>query len=188
MADLTDPAARVYAEALRQAAVEAGKLEQVNRDLARFTESLAENRQVASALFNPQLPREAKERIVVQMLADAEPLTRNGVLVLISNGRLPLLLDLQAVFAEMAAEAEQILDVELTTAVELDDEQVNEIERRISGATGVNARLTARVDPQIIGGLVLKARGVLLDASVRRELENLRRALVNTPLPVGSEA
>ena len=110
------------------------------------------------------------------------------MLLLISNGRLPMLLDLQAVFAEMAAEAEQILDVELTTAVALDDEQVGEIERRISGATGVHARLTARVDPQIIGGLVLKARGVLLDASVKRELDNLRRALVNTPLPVGSEA
>jgi F-type H+-transporting ATPase subunit delta len=188
VADLTDPAARVYAEALRQAAVEAGRLEQVNADLAGFTESLAENRRVASALFNPQLPREAKERIVVQMLDEADQLTRNAVLVLIRNGRLPMLLDLQAVFAEMAAEAEQILDVELTTAVALDDEQVSEIERRISSATGVNARLTARVDPQIIGGLVLKARGVLLDASVKRELDNLRRALVNTPLPVGSEA
>lgn len=188
MADLTDPAARVYAEALRQAAVDADKLEQVNRDLTQFVEALVANRQVASALFNPQLPREAKERIVVQMLDQADQLTRNGVLVLIRNGRLPMLPDLQAVFAEMAAEAEQILDVELTTAVALDDAEVSEIERRISGATGANARLTARVDPQIIGGLVLKARGVLLDASVKRELDNLRRALVNTPLPVGSEA
>jgi F-type H+-transporting ATPase subunit delta len=76
----------------------------------------------------------------------------------------------------------------VTTAVSLDSAQTERIEQRIEKATGLKARIDARVDPAIIGGLVLRARGVLLDASVKRELDEIHRALINTPLPVGSEA
>jgi ATP synthase F1 delta subunit len=91
-------------------------------------------------------------------------------------------------FAGMAAEQERILDIEVTTAVSLDPAQTESIEQKIEKATGLKARIDARVDPSIIGGLVLRARGVLLDASVKRELDEIRRVLINTPLPVGSEA
>ena len=66
--------------------------------------------------------------------------------------------------------------------------QSQQLQQRIEQATGLQARLEAQVDPAIIGGLVLRARGVLLDASVRRELDEIHRALITTPLPVGSEA
>ena len=76
----------------------------------------------------------------------------------------------------------------MTTAVELGEAETSALERRIQEATGQSARLSAHVDPEILGGLVLRARGVLLDASVRRELDEIREVMINTPLPVGSEA
>lgn len=183
-----DAGARVYASALYAAASEGGRVADIDRDLREFVTELAENRMLRRALFNPELPREAKHRIATSMLAEAEPLLRNAVLVVVDNGRLPLLPDMQAAYAEMAAVEERILDVEVTTAVPLPETQRSDLEQRISAAVGQTARVTATVDPTIIGGLVLRARGVLLDASVRRRLTELRRALVKAPLPIGSEA
>jgi F-type H+-transporting ATPase subunit delta len=88
----------------------------------------------------------------------------------------------------MAAVRERIIDVDVTTAVPLTQEQLSAIEQRIGDATGLRARVNPEVDDAIIGGLVLRARGVLLDASVQRRLAELRRLLENAPLTVGSEA
>jgi F-type H+-transporting ATPase subunit delta len=188
MAELIDPAARVYAEALFEAAQDAGRVREVDADLSGFVGALVADRPALQALLNPQLPTEAKKRIVASLLRDADPLVRNGMLVLIENGRLSQLHDLSIAFTELAHEEEQILDVEVTTAVELGSELSGKLSQRIQEATGLQARLEERVDPGIIGGLVLRARGVLLDASVRRELDEIHRALITTPLPVGSDA
>ena len=188
MAELIESGARVYAQALFRAADAGGRVAEVDSDLRDFLESLAGERGALQALLNPRLPIDAKRRIVVAMLEKSEPLLRNAVLVLIDNGRLPMLHDVSVAYAELAAEQERILDIEVTTAVELGEAQTSALEKRIQEATGLSARLQARVDPTILGGLVLRARGVLLDASIRRELDEIRAAMINTPLPVGSEA
>jgi F-type H+-transporting ATPase subunit delta len=188
MAQQLDAAARVYADALHQAAVDAGRTREVDRDLQAFVGALAQNVAVLRALVNPGLPHEAKRRILARMFEQSDPLARNAVLVLSEHGRLGLLLDMQRAYAELAAEDENILAVEVTTAVELDKGTVSALAERISDAVGRQANVTAHVDPSLIGGLVLQARGVLVDASVKRRLEELRRAMIRTPLPVGSEA
>ncbi len=188
MADRIDPGARVYAEALNAAATEAGRVQQVGHDLAALMDVLGSNVALLRALVNPQLPREGKRRILTQIMRDADPLTRNALLVMVDNGRLALVADLYAAYAAMAAVDEHIITVEVTTAVELDAGQLEALRTRISDAVGQTAELTATVDERIIGGFVLRARGVLVDASVRRRLVELRRTLVNTPLPIGSEA
>jgi F-type H+-transporting ATPase subunit delta len=188
VAERIEAGARVYARALYEAAVDGGRVAEVDRDLRAFATVLAENRDLLRTLLNPQLPREAKRRVVAELMRDADQLAKNGVLVMVDNSRLNLVGDVQHAFSDLAAVEEEILDVEVTTAVPLDAAQVSDLEGRISKATGLTARMTASVDPDIIGGLVLRARGVLLDASVKRELEDLRRALLTTPLPIGSEA
>lgn len=188
MADRVDPAGRVYASALHQAATDAGRVQDVDRDLEGFIAALGENETVLRALVNPGLPRDAKRRILARMLEQADPLARNAVLVLAAHGRLSLLIDVQTAFAELAAEDEQILTIEVTTAVELKKAELDALAKRISEAVGRQAHVTASVDPTLIGGLVLRARNVLVDASVKRRLEELRRVLIRTPLPVGSEA
>jgi F-type H+-transporting ATPase subunit delta len=188
LADLIEAGGRVYAEALFRAAVDAGRVAEVDRDLSDFFAALAADRAVLGSLLNPRLPQDAKKRVVATLLRDSDPLVRNAMLVLVDNGRLNLLHDVSVAFSELAAEQERILDIEVTTAVPLDEDQTERLSERIQAATGLQARLEPRVDPDIIGGLVLRARGVLLDASVRRELDEIHRALITTPLPVGSEA
>jgi F-type H+-transporting ATPase subunit delta len=188
LADLIEAGGRVYAEALFRAAAESGRVKQVDGDLSDFMESLASDRAALGSLLNPRLPQEAKKRIVATLLRDADPLVRNAMLVLVDNGRLGLLHDISVAFAELAAEQERILDIEVTTAVPMDASQTDRLAERIQTATGLQARLESKVDPNILGGLVLRARGVLLDASVRRELDEIHRALITTPLSVGSDA
>ena len=95
MADRVDPAGRVYANALHQAATEAGKVQDVDRDLEGFISALGENEVLLRALVNPALPREAKRRVLARVLDQADPLARNAVLVLADHGRLELLVDMQ---------------------------------------------------------------------------------------------
>ncbi|HYX84910.1 MAG TPA: ATP synthase F1 subunit delta [Gaiellales bacterium] len=188
MAERIDQAARVYADALYAAARDGGRVREVDRALQALLAALAGNRPLLKTLVNPAVPREAKRRILARLLAEEEPLARNAVLVIADRGRLTMVADLAAAYAELAAAEERILTVEVTTAIALDDAQVEALRKRVADAVGREANVVATVDPEIIGGLVLKARGVLLDASVRRRLEDIRRALVRTPLPVGSEA
>src|SRR5205085_7933990 len=138
------------------------------RDLSQLVAALSENRLMLGALANPRLPVEAKRGIVRKLTEGADPLARNAVLVLIDNGRLSLLVDLSTAYSELAAVEEQIVDVEVTTAVPLERSALEALEERIATATGGRARLTAQVDERIIGGLVLRPRGVLLDASAKR--------------------
>jgi F-type H+-transporting ATPase subunit delta len=188
MADRVDPAGRVYASALHQAAADAGRVHEVGSDLEGLISALGESELLLRALVNPALPPDAKRRILTRVLDQSDPLVRNAVLVLAGHGRLSLLIDMQTAYAELAAEDEQILTVEVTTAVELEKSELDALAKRISDAVGRQAQVTASVDPNLIGGLVLRARNVLVDASVKRRLEELRRALIRTPLPVGSEA
>ena len=188
MAERIDPAGRVYADALYDAGREAGRTREVDRDFRALLAALGDNRLLLQALANPAIPREAKKRVLTQLLQDSEPLLRNAVLVLADHGRISLTADLASAYAELVSAEERILTVEVTTAVELDDAQVEALRERVSEAVGQEAKVVATVDPEIIGGLVLKARGVLLDASIRRRLQDIRQALIRTPLPVGSEA
>src|SRR5690348_17117232 len=137
MAERIEPGARVYAQALYEAAVDAGRVEQVDRDLQQLMATLAEAPGTLRTMLNPQLPDEARKRIVASLMSDADPLARNGVMVLVGNGRLAFVHDLQVAFREMAAVEERILDVEVTSAVALADAQVEDLQRRISEATGL---------------------------------------------------
>jgi F-type H+-transporting ATPase subunit delta len=188
VAERIEPAARVYAGALYAAARDAERTRDVDRDLKALLSDLADNRPLLQALANPAVPRAAKKRVIAKLLEGSDALVRNAVLVLTDRGRLPLLADTVFAYGELSAAEERIVTVEVTTAVALDDAQVETLRERLSAAVGHDANVVATVDPAIIGGLVLSARGVLLDASVRRRLEDIRRALIRTPLPVGSEA
>jgi F-type H+-transporting ATPase subunit delta len=188
VAERIDPGARVYAHALYEAARDAGRTHEVDTDLKALLSELSENRPLLMALANPAIPRDAKKRVMRGLLESSEALVRNAVLVLIDRGRLALVADTVSAYGELAAAEDRIVTVEVTTAVPLDEAQVDDLRERLSAAVGHDANVVATIDPAIIGGLVLSARGVLLDASVRRRLEDIRRALIRTPLPVGSEA
>jgi F-type H+-transporting ATPase subunit delta len=188
VAERIEPAARVYAGALYDAARDAGRTREVDGDLRALLDGLSDNRLLLQALANPAIPRDAKKRMLTQLLQESDQLLRNAALVLTDHGRVNLIADMASAYAELIAAEDRILTVEVTTAIALEDAQVDALRERVSAAVGQDAKVVATVDPEIIGGLVLRARGVLLDASVRRRLEDIRQALIRTPLPVGSEA
>jgi len=180
---VSDPGATVYADALFSAAEEEGRLEPVRRDLDDVVATLVESPALTRVLFNPAVAHEGKANVLRRLTDQADPLVTRTLLLLLENGRLGLLPDLHEAFAERYGLAARKLDVRLTTAVEVDDAQAESLRRRLESATGQSVSLQRVVDPSIMGGVVLRVRDLLIDASVRRRLEALRLTLRNARLP-----
>ena len=185
---MADAAARPYADALYIAASDAGLLAECNRDLAAFAQALAGSRDLHRALANPAFPAESKRRVLASMTAGGQPLVASFLNVLIDHGRLDLVADAQDAFAARYGREQNELSVQLTTAIPIDDAQADGLKRRLEEATGQSVSIRRSVDPSIIGGVVLRVRDLLVDASVRRRLDGLRLNLKNVKLPSGGEA
>jgi F-type H+-transporting ATPase subunit delta len=129
-------------------------------------------------LRNPQLDPTAKTAILAELLGDSDALVRNFLRLLTEKGRVGEIDEIGREFERLAAEEEGVLNVEVTTAVELSDEDANAIVEQIERASGRTVEATRKVDPELVGGIVLQAGSLRLDASVRRRLERLRQELV----------
>lgn len=180
---MSDPAAAVYADALFAAAEEAGSLERVGRDLDDLVGELVSSPVLTRVLFNPAVAPEGKANVLRRLTDDADPLVTRTLLLLLENGRLGLMPDLQQAFGERYGVAARKLDVQLTTAVAVDEAQAERLRQQLERSTGQSVTLKRVVDPSILGGVVLRVADLLVDASVRRRLEALRRTLQSTRLP-----
>ena len=170
-------AQRIYANALFDAAKEQGRLEAVRDDLHAFVDAVAEVPELRALLQNPQLDSQVKRDALASVLADAEELVRNFVLLVAEKGRTEELDEMVQELDALVAAEEGILDVELTTAVELSDDEATKILGQIEQVSGRRLRASRKVEPALIGGFVLRAGSYRADASVRGRLERLRREL-----------
>jgi F-type H+-transporting ATPase subunit delta len=168
---------RVYANALFEAALEKDKLGPVREQLREVVQAEAEVPELRELLRNPQLDPRARAAALQDVLGDAEDLLRNFLLVLADKGRTGQLEEIAREFERLVAEHEGIVHAELTTAVELSDEEADKLLGQIEQASGRKVEATRRVDPDLIGGIVLQVGSHRLDASVRGRLERLRRQL-----------
>jgi F-type H+-transporting ATPase subunit delta len=168
---------RVYARALFDAALEENKLEPVREQLAQFVAAETEVPELRELLRNPQLDPQARKAALRDLLAGGEELLQNFLLVLVDKGRTAQLDEIAREFERLVAQHEGIVSAELTTAIELTDEEANDLLRRIEKSTGRKLEATRKVDPDLIGGIVLQIGSFRLDASVRGRLERLRREL-----------
>ena len=173
-------AQRIYANALFDAAKEQGRLETVRGELRDFAEAVDQVPQLHALLVNPQLDPRARTDALRGVLADADELVRNFLLLVAEKGRADELDDIVEEFEALVAAEEGILAVELTTAVELSDEEAQRILEQIEQTSGRKLRATRSVDPSLIGGFVLQAGSHRVDASVRSRLERLRRQMTGT--------
>ncbi len=185
---MADDAATPYADALFRAAEQAGTLDATHRDLSGVVRSVAENRDLSRVLFNPAFPVEAKRRVLAQVAAGGDPLVGSFLRVLVDHGRLELLADAYEAFADRYRRRQRELAVHLTTAVAIDDAVADGLRRQLEQATGQSVEITRAVDPAILGGIVLRVRDLLVDASLKRRLDGLRLSLASTRLPSGGEA
>ena len=171
--------ARTYARALFEAAKDAGRVEPVRDELATFVEAVDEVPELRSLIRNPELDPLTKANALDAVLAEADELLRNFVRVVTQKGRAAQLDEIAREYEALVAADEQILSVELTTAYELSDEEAAAIVQQIEQASGRRVEAARTVDPNLIGGLVLKAGSLEVDSSVRGRLDRLRRELAH---------
>jgi F-type H+-transporting ATPase subunit delta len=152
----------------------------VHEELDDFAVAVAEVPELRSLLRNPQVDKRAKARMLEELLGDADELVRNFLRLTVEKGRDGEIEEIAREFDRLVAREERRLDVELTTAFELSDEDARRIVAQIEEASGRKVDATRTVDPALIGGLVLQAGSLRVDASVRGRLERLRRELVST--------
>ncbi len=175
-------AAGTYAEALYEAAVEASAVTPVSEDLAALAAAVRESPELRAALGNPEIDTPARKAVIAEVAEGAHPLVMNFLLVLADRGRLGEIPEIADAFAARVSQAENRLDVEVVTAVPLPADLRERIIEQIRGTTGADVDLSESVDPDIVGGLVLRVGGSVIDGSVRHRIDELRQALRSAPV------
>jgi F-type H+-transporting ATPase subunit delta len=170
----------MYARALFEAARDADRLDPVREELGDFVEAQHQVPELRELLRSPQLDPTLKASALEELLGGEEQLVRNFLMLLVEKGRAGEIEEIARDFERIVAQEEGILDVELTTAVPLSEEEAGEVIAQIEKASGRPVVATRRVDPDLIGGIVLQVGSHRLDASVRGRLERLRRELAST--------
>jgi F-type H+-transporting ATPase subunit delta len=171
---------RMYARALYEAAREHGRVAVVHEQLGELAAAIASMPELRAVLGNPELDSHEKASLLEAILGGADELVRNCALLAAEKGRAAELPQICAELDELVAGDEGRLSVELTTAVELSDDEARDVVARIESASGRQVEATRKVDPSLIGGLVLQAGSFRADGSVRGRLEGLRHALATT--------
>jgi F-type H+-transporting ATPase subunit delta len=168
---------QVYARALFEAAIENGVLDPIQEQLSTWADALGENKQLQTFFFSPRFSSTEKKDAIRKIIDGGDERFLNFLELLAERHRLPATFRIRRSFDELWREEHKMLPVEVTSAVELDEALVSSIGERIETQTGRRIELTSRVDPDIIGGLVLRVGNKVLDASIHGRLERLRRQI-----------
>jgi ATP synthase F1 delta subunit len=150
-------------------------LDRVHDELGEFADALAEERNLQVFLFSPYFSSEEKKQGVSRIVSDADERTLNFLELLAERHRMPALFRMRRSFDAMWADEHRLLPVTVTSAVELDEELVNSIGERIEEQTGRRVELSSNIDPDVLGGLQVRVGNMVLDATVRNRLEQLRK-------------
>ena len=167
--------AEVYARALFEAAKDDDVLDRVRDELAQFADALDSDRNLQVFLFSPYFSSEEKKDGVRRIVSDADERLLNFLELLAERHRMPALFRIRRSFDDMWAEENKLLPVIVTSAVELDEGLVNDIGKSIEDQTGRRVELSSNVDPDVLGGLMVRVGNMVLDGTVRNRLERLRK-------------
>jgi F-type H+-transporting ATPase subunit delta len=169
---------RVYAEALLEAAKDERRLDRVRTEFDEFAAAVEGSKELRGFLANPQIKSQSKSDALEDLLAGADELFVNFVRLLAEKNRITEIAQVHQEWGRLLARAERVLELELTTAVELSEQEAKRVVKQIEDASGRRVIATRTVDPDLIGGLVVQAGSLRLDASVRGRLEQLREDLI----------
>jgi F-type H+-transporting ATPase subunit delta len=167
--------AEVYSRSLFAVAQEHEQLDEIREQLGQFADALQEHRDLAIFFFSPYFSTPEKKDGLVRAVDGAEPTLINFLELLIEKHRMPAIFRIRSHFERLWEQENKILAVQISTATTLDDAIVEQIGDRIAQDTGQRIELTANVDPDILGGIVLRVGNSILDASIRNRLDNLRK-------------
>jgi F-type H+-transporting ATPase subunit delta len=167
--------AEVYARALFEVAQERDVLDLVHEQVGQFADAMHERRELAVFFFSPYFSTEEKLRGLGRMVKDADPAFENFLQALIERHRMPVIYRIRTRFEELWVEERKLLPVEVTSAVPLEDSVINSLGKRIGDEVDRQIEISSNVDPEILGGVVLRVGNLILDASIRNRLEQLRK-------------
>jgi len=167
--------AQVYGRSLFQVAREKGRLDELREQLGQFADALDEHRELAVFFFSPYFSTHEKQQSLPTLLEGADEILLNFLALLIENHRMPVIFRIRHEYERMWDEENKTLPVEITSAFALDAATTDSLGRAISERAERKVVLAARVDPDILGGIVLRVGNSILDASIRNRLEQLRR-------------
>jgi len=167
--------AQVYARSLFEVAHERDKLDEVRDQIGQFADALSESRELQTFFFSPYFSTEEKKQGLGKALDGADETVANFLAVLIENHRMPALFRVRRELDRMWQDVNQLLPVQITSAVELDEAVARQIGEEIGRQTGRKVELTSSVDPDVLGGIVVRVGNSILDASIRTRLERLRK-------------
>jgi F-type H+-transporting ATPase subunit delta len=167
--------ARVYARSLFEVAREQDKLELIREQLGEFADALAGSHELEVFFFSPYFSTEEKKDGLHRTVQGADETLSNFLELLLENHRMPVAFRVRREFDRLWDEANDLLPVQITSAVALDESVSRRIGDEIGRQTGKQVQLTSSVDPDVIGGIVLRVGNSILDASIRNRLETLRK-------------
>ena len=167
--------ADVYARSLFEVANERDVLDVVHSQLGEFTEALNSSHDLRVFFFSPYFTTDEKKDGLKRAVTGVDPVFENFLEALIERHRMPAIFRIRTRFEEMWDDEKQLLPVEVTSSVALDKSTVESIGARIGEQTGRTVELSSKVDPDILGGIVLRVGNFVLDASIRNRLNQLRK-------------
>jgi F-type H+-transporting ATPase subunit delta len=168
-----------YAQAIFEIALERKELEKWRADLGILAQILADP-QLVALLENPKLSPQEKRNLLDELLTGVNPLVKNLAYLLVSRNHLRMMADLAAEYERLVDAYHGIEHAEVITAIPLDPEEKKELEQRLSGLRGKKIVLTNKLDPDLLGGLVVRVGDKLIDGSVRTRLQKLKESLVGS--------
>jgi len=168
-----------YASALFDLASEQGVVTAVESDLDKLGDALGSSDDFAGLIRNPQVSRDQAARAVdgVAGVLGLSALTKNFLGVLAANRRLFALPDVIRAFSAIAAAQRGEVTAEVTTAHPLSEDQLAQLSQKLKAREGKEVKVRARVDPEILGGLVVRIGSQQIDSSIRTRLNSLAQAM-----------
>jgi F-type H+-transporting ATPase subunit delta len=167
--------AEVYARSVFEVATERDKLDIVREQLGQFADALSETRELQTFFFSPYFSTEEKKDGLAKAVTDADETVFNFLELLLENHRMPVIFRVRREYDRLWEDANRLLPVQITSAVELDPSVAERVGEEIGRQTGRTVELTSNVDPELLGGIVVRVGNSILDASIRTRLENLRK-------------
>jgi len=168
---------RRYAQAVFEIALETKDLDRWQSDLRRIA-SLAEDDAIVAFLESPKIQFDDKARLLSEQLNSINPLALNLVYLLASRGRLRSIGDIADDYQRLLDSYRGIEKAEVITATDLDEEAKRRLAEHLSAIVGKQVTLKTEVESSLIGGVIARIGGKLLDGSTRSKLEALKKELV----------
>ena len=169
--------AEVYGRSLFEVASEHDATDEIREELGAFADALNDNRDLAVFFFSPYFSTQEKKNALDNLLDGASTTFVNFLELLIEKHRMPAIFRIRRSYNALWEQVHQILPVQIATAIALDKGVARGLGEQIEKSTGQKIELTETVDPEILGGIVLRVGNSILDASIRNRLENLRKAV-----------